>query len=145
MRWILTILWAAALFIFTCSLNFLALIKYQIVNFRFNSNPDWSELIMLDLEWSNGEWVLRKVGHFIGFFILALIASSFGRYKSAFWWCVGYAAFTEILQLFFFRGGRIYDVFNDAMGILLAYLCCKFIMYKKSGSSEMKGYMKENH
>ena len=117
-------LWALALFVFTCSLNFHLLIQQHVLNFRFNSSPDWSELLNLDFQWYSGEWISRKIGHFFGFFTLALLASSFGKIKSAFYWCVIYAAFTEILQLFFFRGGRIYDVINDALGILLAYFLC---------------------
>lgn len=136
MRIILTVLWAFALFIFTCSLNFHLLIKYQIVDFRLNPNPDWSELLRLDLQWSSNDWILRKIGHLIGFFILALLASDFGKYKSAFYLSVIFAALTEILQLFFFRGGRIYDVVNDSFGILLAYLFCMILFRKKSGHTK---------
>lgn len=131
MRIIITVIWALALFVFTCSLNFQLLIQYHIVNFRFNPSPDWSELTKLDLKWYSNDWILRKIGHFIGFFILALLASDFGRKRTAFFWSVAYAALTEILQLFFFRGGRIYDVINDSLGILLAYLLC-MILFRKS-------------
>ncbi|MDL1162346.1 VanZ family protein [Yersinia pestis] len=131
MRFIITVIWALALFVFTCSLNFQLLIQYHIVNFRFNPSPDWSELTKLDFQWYSSDWILRKIGHFIGFFILALLASDFGRRRTAFFWSVAYAALTEILQLFFFRGGRIYDVINDSLGILLAYLLC-MILFRKS-------------
>ncbi|MEX3618252.1 VanZ family protein [Paenibacillus glucanolyticus] len=124
MRIVLTVIWAIVLFIFTCSVNFNLLIQYHIIDFHLNPHPDWSELLKLDFQWSSNDWVLRKIGHFIGFFVLALLASNFGKYKSAFYWCTIYAALTEILQLFFFRGGRIYDVINDAFGIFLAYLFC---------------------
>lgn len=131
MRIILTFLWAIALFVFTCSVNFHLLIRYQVVDFQFNPYPDWSELTKLDFKWYSSDWILRKIGHFIGFFILALLASDFGRRRTAFFWSVAYAALTEILQLFFFRGGRIYDVINDSLGILLAYLLCT-ILFRKS-------------
>lgn len=124
MRTILTILWGLILFIFTCSLNFQLLIRYHIIDFQLNPSPDWSELFKMDFQWYSTDWVMRKIGHFLGFFILALLASGFGKSKMAFYICVGYAALTEILQLFFFRGGRIYDVINDAFGIGLAYLIC---------------------
>lgn len=132
MRIIITVIWALALFVFTCSLNFQLLIQYHIVNFRFNPSPDWSELTKLDFQWYSSDWILRKIGHFIGFFILALLASDFGRKRTAFFWSVAYAALTEILQLFFFRGGRIYDVINDSLGILLAYLLCMILFHKGS-------------
>lgn len=131
MRMMLTVIWAFALFVFTCSVNFHLLIKYHIIDFKFNPNPDWSELLKLDFQWSSHDWILRKIGHLIGFFILALIASDFGKYKSAFYFSVIYAALTEILQLFFFRGGRIYDVINDSFGIILAYILCSFFFHKK--------------
>lgn len=124
MRTILTIMWAIALFIFTCSLNFQLLIRYHIINFQFNPSPDWSELFNMDLQWKSTDWIMRKIGHFFGFFILALLASGFGKSRITFHLCVLYAALTEILQLFFFRGGRIYDVINDVLGIGLAYLIC---------------------
>lgn len=132
MRIILVVFWALVLFIFTCSVNFNFLIQYHIIDFQLNPNPDWSELLRLDFQWSSYDWVLRKIGHFIGFFILALLASNFGKYKSAFYWCIIYAALTEFLQLFFFRGGRIYDVINDSFGVLLAYLCCLILFSHSS-------------
>ncbi|AOZ92687.1 VanZ family protein [Paenibacillus crassostreae] len=124
MRIILTALWALVLFIFTCSVNFHLLIRYQIVDFQFNPNPNWSELLRLDFQWTSHDWVQRKIGHFVGFFILALLASNFGKTKSAFFFTIFYAALTEILQLFFLRGGRIYDIVNDSAGIFFAYLLC---------------------
>lgn len=132
MRIILTVIWAVALFVFTCSLSFQLLIKYHIVDFKFNPAPDLSELLKFDFQWSNPEWILRKIGHLAGFFILALISSDFGKYKSAFYFSVIYAACTEFLQLFFFRGGRIYDVINDSFGVLLAYLLCSILFHNKT-------------
>lgn len=131
MRIILTVVWAFALFVFTCSVNFHLLIRYHIIDFRFNTTPDWSELLKLDFQWSNHEWIMQKAGHFIGFFILALLGSDFGKYKSAFYLSVLYAALTEFLQLFFFRGGRIYDVINDSLGIFLAYILCTILFRKQ--------------
>lgn len=124
MRIIITLIWAFALFVFTCSLNFHLLIKYHIIDFRLNMAPDWSELFKLDFQWYSTDWILRKIGHFFGFFILTLLATDFGKSRSALYLCVIYAALTEILQLFFFRGGRIYDVVNDTLGIGLAFILC---------------------
>lgn len=122
MRVILTILWAIALFVFTCSVNFQLLISEHVVEFHFNSSPDWSEMLQLDFQWYSKDWILRKIGHFIGFLILTLLAFGVCKRRTAFYWCVAYAMLTEVLQLFFFRGGRIYDVINDSLGVLLAYL-----------------------
>lgn len=72
------------------------------------------------------------MGHFFGFFVLALLASSFGKNTSALYGCAAYAGLTEILQLFFYRGGRIYDVINDSLGILLAYLLCLILFRNRS-------------
>lgn len=124
MRTLLTIIWTIALFIFTCSVNFRLLIEQQYVHFVFNTSPPWHELLELDLDFNDSDWILRKIGHFVGFGILFLLASNFGKYKSAFLYCVLYAMLTEVLQLFFFRGGRIYDVINDSAGIFAAYLLC---------------------
>ncbi|KOR76602.1 VanZ family protein [Paenibacillus solani] len=134
MRIMLTFLWAIALFIFTCSVNFHHLISDHVVEFQFNPSPDWSELLRQDFQWNSSDWRLRKIGHFFGFFVLALLASNFGKRKSAYYLCVAYAGLTEILQLFFFRGGRIYDVINDSLGILLAYLLCLILLRKRINS-----------
>jgi len=125
MRIFLTLIWACILFIFTCSVNFHMLIKYQFIDFQINPAPDWLELLKSDYQWSDTEWLQRKAGHMLGFFILALLGSKFGKYRSAFYLSVLYAAVTEILQLYFFRGGRIYDVFIDTVGVLLAFLFCR--------------------
>ena len=93
-------------------------------------------MLKLDFQWASNDWILRKIGHFIGFFILALLASNFGKYKSAFYLCIIYAALTEILQLFFFRGGRIYDVINDSLGVLLAYFAVSSCSVKAPGINE---------
>lgn len=132
MRIILTVIWAFVLFVFTCSVNFHLLIRYHIVVFNFNPTPDWSELLKLDFQWTSHDWMNRKIGHFFGFFILAILSSSFGKYKSAFFFSIVYAALTEILQLFFFRGGRIYDIANDSAGILFAYIICLFLLRKST-------------
>lgn len=132
MRIILTVIWAFVLFVFTCSVNFHLLIRYHIVDFNFNSSPDWSELLKLDFQWTSHDWIQRKIGHFFGFFILAILASNFGKYKFAFFFSIVYAASTEILQLFFFRGGRIYDIINDSAGILLAYIICLILLRKST-------------
>lgn len=137
MRILLTVIWAFCLFVFTCSVNFNLLIRYHIIDFKFNPTPDWAELLKLDFQWSSYDWILRKIGHLIGFFILALLGSDFGKYKSAFFLSVIYAALTEILQLFFFRGGRIYDVVNDSFGILLAYLICLILLRQRTKHSKI--------
>ncbi|WP_179281137.1 VanZ family protein [Paenibacillus sp. XY044] len=124
MRIFLTVIWAVCLFVFTCSFDFNALLHHQQVDFRLNFSPDWSELLKLDLQWSSEVWVNRKIGHFIGFFLLALLLSNFRVSKLAVITTILYAALTEILQLYFFRSGRIYDVVNDTFGILCAYLFC---------------------
>jgi len=131
MRIVLTVVWALILLIFTCSLNFHMLIHHHIVDFRFNPSPDWLELLKLDFHWSSADWVQRKAGHLVGFFILAVIGSNFGKYRPAFFLSILYAVMTEILQLYFFRGGRIYDALIDSTGVFLAFLGCKFLQYAR--------------
>ncbi|MFI2857930.1 VanZ family protein [Paenibacillus sp. JSM ZJ436] len=131
MRILFTGLWAILLFIFTCSFSFQDLIQHQSLDFSFNASPDWSELTDQDVQWYRRDWVLRKAGHLLGFFLLALLASGGGRSTYAFGLCVLYAAATEILQLYFFRGGRIYDMAIDTLGVLMAYLWCRFLVRVK--------------
>ncbi|MCM2996618.1 MULTISPECIES: VanZ family protein [Paenibacillus] len=124
MRIFLTVTWAVCLFVFTCSFDFNALLHHHRADFRLNPSPDWSELLKLDLQWSSEAWINRKIGHFIGFFLLELLLSNLRGSKLAVMTAILYAALTEVLQLYFFRSGRIYDIVNDTFGILCAYLFC---------------------
>ncbi|WP_256204374.1 VanZ family protein [Planococcus faecalis] len=66
--------------------------------------------------------MFQKIGHALSFGILfLLLAKTIGSNAKAIVFCSLFAYFTEFLQLFFLRSGRISDVLIDIGGIYLAY------------------------
>ncbi|MBD2848562.1 VanZ family protein [Paenibacillus sp. IB182496] len=115
------ILWALLLFVFTCAISFHRLVYDFELFFVLQPNPDWMDFFKLqDFDVSDSEWILRKLGHMAGFFILALLLGNLGRNRWGVYAAILYALATEVMQLFFYRGGRLYDVLIDTAGILLA-------------------------
>lgn len=119
MRLIAILVWCILLFLGTCVKD----IRHILTDFQFviNLHPDWSEFLHKDNFRSNS-YIVQKIGHFGGFFVLSALASNFGRYKSGLMFAIGYGILTEFIQPFFSRDGRILDMFIDAAGAVLAYL-----------------------
>lgn len=125
MRIVLGLVWCYVLFVCTCTVSLRFLLSDSFIHFRFTAHPNWRELwIVSDINLHYKFYVMSKIGHFSGFFILSLIFTNFGRIKKGLLLSIGYAVLTEILQLFFHRDGRIVDMFIDSAGILLAYWIC---------------------
>ncbi|WP_397376225.1 VanZ family protein [Paenibacillus sp. sptzw28] len=114
------------IFVCTCTVSFTLLLRNHFIYFVFTPHPNWRELLIFHFsDFRDNIYLIQKIGHFSGFFILALILSNFGRYKPGIYVSISYGIFTEILQLFFLRDGRIADMFIDSFGILLAYGLCR--------------------
>ncbi|XEC95498.1 VanZ family protein [Paenibacillus tarimensis] len=128
MRIVLGVIWAFVLFLFTCSFHMWELFFSRELHFVMTKSPDFSDLFRTsDFDLKDSEWLVRKIGHLLGFFILALILTNFGKLRAGLYLSIGYAVFTEIIQLYFLRGGRIYDMLIDTAGVLLAYGICRLI------------------
>lgn len=119
MRLIAILAWCILLFLGTCVKD----IRYILTDFQFviNLHPEWSEFLHKD-NYRSTSYLIQKLGHFGGFFVLSALASNFGRYKSGLVLAIGYGIFTELIQPFFSRDGRIFDMFIDAAGAILAYM-----------------------
>jgi VanZ family protein len=119
------VLWGVVIFVCVCTVNFQQLLDHGMVSFQFNRHPILSDyLIVNDISLHSRIYVTQKIGHFSCFFVLTLIATIGVRGGAAFrrgvLIAVGYAVFTELLQPFFGRDGRIVDMFIDSAGIVLA-------------------------
>ncbi|MCQ6558844.1 VanZ family protein [Paenibacillus mendelii] len=126
-RNLLGIGWGIILFICTCTVDFQELIDHLSIRFVLDRNPDWNGLFMInDMDLQDPTYVIQKIGHFFGFFVLSLIVTNRGQWKNGIYVSMGYAALTELLQLFFHRDGRIVDIFIDSAGILLAVAICYY-------------------
>jgi VanZ family protein len=128
-RLIIALLWSLWLFICTCTASVEKLLYHFDVKFNFTRHPHWEQLVIVD-DWHNRVIIVQKIGHFSGFFILSLILSIGAPTKRGLYFCIGFAVFTEIAQLYFNRDGGILDMFIDAAGILCAYGIAKGLSTK---------------
>jgi|GEM_PF-3152419 len=120
----LALLWAALLFVCTCTYSFERMITRLDVRFLRNPRPDWAEFLQPFPDTVTASLALQKAGHFTGFLVLALllpIGSGGRRAVPALALASGYAVLTEALQLLFFRDGRALDLLFDSAGIAAAY------------------------
>lgn len=123
-------LWCAVLFVGTCTVSASLLIHHFTIDFQLSS-PRWSELFKLDIIPRSDTFIIQKIGHFTGFFILSLLMTRNGRQPKGLIYAVLYALLTEILQLFFSRDGRLFDVVIDSAGIFLAYGLCRLRLNRR--------------
>ncbi|MBV7504150.1 VanZ family protein [Bacillus sp. sid0103] len=121
MRGFFIILWALAIFILTCTTSFSGLMESGQVHFQWDSHPNFSELLSpLPLDLSR-DFLLQKCGHALAFLFLTLLLQTKFHSKTVILiLSISFASLTEILQLYFSRDGRIFDIGFDLVGILFA-------------------------
>jgi hypothetical protein len=121
MRGLFTLLWAAGIFILTCTASFTGFLENGEVRFVWDGQPSFAELLSpLPLDLSSG-FLLQKCGHVFAFFILSvLLQTKFHSKRFILFLAVSYASLTEFLQLYFSRDGRLFDIGIDLIGILIA-------------------------
>ncbi|WP_186328701.1 VanZ family protein [Bacillus sp. X1(2014)] len=121
MRGFFILLWALAIFIFTCTASFSELMESGQVQFQWDSHPNFSELLApLPLELTR-DFLLQKCGHAFAFLFLTILLQTKFRTKAwILFLAISFASLTEILQLYFTRDGRIFDIAIDLIGVLLA-------------------------
>ncbi|WP_419955576.1 VanZ family protein [Neobacillus niacini] len=127
MRNMVIFVWCAVILVFTCVSSFQDFIHFGVLRFRWDSHPPFSHFLLpLPYNLSRG-FLLQKLGHIAVFQVLTYLLLV--KYRSR---CMilivaaAFAALTEILQLFFTRGGRAFDVGFDLIGILLALALAGF-------------------
>jgi VanZ family protein len=141
MRWFLIIFWISAIFVFTCTSSFNGLIESGLIHFTWNGKPLFSELLLPLPEKLSTNFLLQKSGHFLAFFILAILLQS--RFRSKFFgltFAASYAMLTEILQLYFNRGGRLFDIGFDIVGILFAMAIGSLFTNKNTVTTKASPY-----
>lgn len=125
MRLLAILAWCILLFIGTCVKD----IRHILTDFQFvfNLHPQLSEFLHKD-NYRSTSYIIQKIGHFGGFFVLSALASNLGRYKSGLMLAIGYGILTELFQPFFYRDGRILDMIIDAAGAVLAYILGRMLL-----------------
>lgn len=116
------VVWAILILVAMCTSDARAFLYDQMIQYKWNGAPDFSELLMLsDVAFYDGFYLIQKAGHMVSFAILYIFTLKWlGDFKKAFLICVAFALFSEILQLYFQRNGRLFDVGIDTLGIFLA-------------------------
>ncbi|MDR7078906.1 hypothetical protein J2Y03_003963 [Neobacillus niacini] len=115
----LIFLWMVAIFIFTCTASFHELMFYGVVSFQWDGHPSFTEFL---LPYNLSEsLLLQKFGHIVVFqFLTLLLLMKFKAKFVALIISASFATLTEILQLYFTRGGRIFDIGFDLIGVFIA-------------------------
>ncbi|UQZ33138.1 hypothetical protein C2I18_05935 [Paenibacillus sp. PK3_47] len=133
MKVVLVLIWGFILFVFTCAGDSGFWSAGDLPYFHWKGTPDFHKMLLTDLKLTPG-YIIRKIGHFSGFAILAgLILHMSKKVSVSLVLSVGYAIFTEVLQLYFGRDGRLYDVGIDSAGVLFGLLLA--IGIRKIGSA----------
>ena len=116
--------WAVALFILTCNASPNQLINHHVLLFRWTTHPHFADLLLFrEFDLTDPFYLFQKTGHFLGFSVLAFLLFRLTRsWKWAFTLATSLAVFTEIMQLYFTRDGRILDMGIDTLGILAAVI-----------------------
>ena len=140
-RLLLVVIWAAVLFVLTCTFRLGLFLKTRVIHFVYNPHPNFREFFdMQDINSIHHVWIVVKLGHFAGFFLLDLLLYNLTRNKLvSLALAVAFAFGTEIFQLYFNRDGRLYDVLIDSAGILLSYWLIRSAAYVPPGVSSRRG------
>ncbi|MBE3570840.1 MAG: VanZ family protein [Bacillales bacterium] len=127
LRFFAVILWGLFLGIHTWTENLEALLQYQTIKLEWHSSPDFLQFLnFYDIRLIHTDWFWIKLGHFTGFAIMdVLLYIWLENHKQSILFSVAFAFITEVLQLFFGRDGRLYDLLIDSFGVLTVYYLLK--------------------
>jgi VanZ family protein len=129
-RLLLVIVWGLLLVVLTCTISLKLLYYYQVVHFSFNPHPKWSKFYtMADITKVHKDWVIVKIGHYVGFGIMDLLLYNLFR-KHSYAVVISFllALATEIIQMYFQRDGRLYDLIIDTLGIATSFILIKLFL-----------------
>jgi uncharacterized membrane protein len=121
------IIWGIILLLHTWSSDLGALLRNQTISFTWVASPNYLSFFYLqDISTIHHYFIIVKTGHFVGFAIFDyLLFKWLKNHKQSLALSISFALMTEILQLFFGRDGRMYDLVIDTMGIYSVYFLLK--------------------
>ncbi|WP_312469069.1 VanZ family protein [Neobacillus sp.] len=127
MKITLVVFWGIFLLLSTWTENLEQLLDLQSVGFSWVSKPDLLSFFYFnDLTLIHPDYLIVKLGHFIGFAVMDLLLFNLIKsHKFSIGLSISLALLTEILQLFFGRDGRLYDLVIDSLGVLLVFFILK--------------------
>lgn len=135
--------WVLFLGLHTWADNLGALIRFLSLDFKWDSSPDFLSFFYWDdISKIHHYFVIVKLGHFIGFGIFDLLLFNWRKsHKEALIFSLFFALFTEALQLFFGRDGRLYDVIIDYLGAISVYFIIKSNLLGKQKEKLFKKFV----
>jgi VanZ family protein len=139
MRSLFILVWLCAILVFTCTASFHNLIQFGVMSFQWDSNPPYLEFFLPFPSDVSSALLLQKLGHILAFQFLTILLLM--KYKSKFLILIAsssFAALTEFLQLYFHRGGRVFDVGFDLIGILVTLGIASLFTINQSDSMSVK-------
>ena len=141
-RILILIIWTGVIFITTCVSNLNELTHGFFISFDFRDKPDLTEFYS-PLPILTEDFMIQKIGHILAFFVFTiLLFQCFYSFSIALIGSAGYGFMTEILQLYFSRGGRLFDVGFDSIGVIAGLLYAVFVLkrdWHKSRVQVQKG------
>ncbi|WHY00045.1 VanZ family protein [Neobacillus sp. DY30] len=138
MRSLFIFVWCTVILIFTCTSSFHDLIQQGVLRFRWDGDPTFSDFLSpLPYVLSKG-FLLQKLGHIVVFQVLTiLLLMKFRSHMIILAMTASFASLTEILQLYFSRGGRAFDIGFDLIGILLTLAIANILRIKHSSRIDL--------
>lgn len=127
-------IWSMTILIMTCTTKFELVNSQLAIYFNWTPNPVYQDFLLSPPTYPSEGFILQKIGHVIAFSILSiLLILQFNKLQSIFL-SVAFALLTETLQLHLSRGGRLFDVGFDLIGILLGLAVAEIL--KKTNYNE---------
>lgn len=119
----LVLLWVVGILVVMCTSDAKAFLYDQDLHYELTLQPDFYELLKIsDIGLTDEFYLIQKAGHILSFGILYMLVLNWLRsHYKALLLCTLFAFSSEIIQLFFQRNGRLFDVGVDLVGIFLAY------------------------
>lgn len=129
---LLTLLWATFIVIAACTSDAHAFLYEQAIHFTLNTTPYYKDLLIVsDIHLKSEFYLIQKAGHMVAFGMMYFFLISWVRKVGIAFAVTGlFAVFSEVLQLYFNRNGRLFDIGVDMTGILFAYLVCSVYTQK---------------
>ncbi|WP_040323472.1 VanZ family protein, partial [Alkalihalobacillus alcalophilus] len=122
MRVILVLCSMLFILVLSITSNFKAFIHRGEIGFSFTTNPDFISFFTI-YQFNSSTLIAQKVGHFFIFMILtAILVFCFKSFTLSLFIGFSFGLATEVIQPFFYRSGRILDVFINWSGVIICLL-----------------------
>jgi VanZ family protein len=116
---LLLAIWTMAVLLMTCTTRFELGNGQMLLYFSWTLQPDLADIFLGPPAELTETFILQKIGHIIAFTILTILLMIQITGVKTLLFSFSFGIFTEILQLYVSRGGRIYDTGIDLIGIIL--------------------------